>query len=99
MIYSISPKLIWLGMVPLTSGLVGHIFGTRHMSMMFGLVFLGYQIGGILGAWLAGWAYDVFGSYNAIWWLVIALGILAAILHWPISERPLRSQVSTKILA
>ena len=79
---------LWLGTVPLTSGLVGDIFGTRYMSMLFGIVFLGHQFGGFLGAWLAGMAFDRFGSYDTIWWLSIALGLFAAALHWPIEERP-----------
>ncbi len=78
---------LWLGTVPLTSGLVAHIFGTRYMSMLFGIVFLGHQMGGFLGAWLAGVAFDRFGSYDSIWWLSVALGMLAAALHWPIEER------------
>ena len=78
---------LWLGTVPLTSGLVGNLFGTRYMSMLFGIVFMGHQMGGFLGAWLAGIAYDRFGSYDAMWWLSIALGLLAAALHWPIQER------------
>ena len=80
--------LLWLGTVPLTSGLVGDIFGTRYMSMLFGIVFLGHQFGGFLGAWLSGIAFDMFGSYDTIWWLSIVLGIVAAALHWPIEERP-----------
>lgn len=80
---------LWLGTVPLTSGLVGHIFGTRYMSMLFGVVFLGHQFGGFLGAWLAGMAFDRFGSYDAMWWLSVLLGLLSAALHWPIDEREL----------
>ncbi len=78
---------LWLGTVPLTSGLVGHLFGTRYMSMLFGIVFLGHQFGGFLGAWLAGATFDRFGSYDAIWWLSIALGVISSALHWPIDER------------
>lgn len=81
--------LLWLGTVPLTSGLVATIFGTAHLSMLFGIVFLGHQLGGFLGAWVAGLAYDAFGSYAAMWWASVALGILSAALHWPIAERPL----------
>lgn len=80
---------LWLGTVPLTSGLVAHIFGTRYMSMLFGIVFLVHQFGGFLGAWLAGVAFDSFGSYDAMWWLGIVLGLISAALHWPIAERPI----------
>ena len=78
---------LWLGTVPLTSGLVGDIFGTRYMSMLFGIVFLGHQFGGFLGAWLAGMAFDRFGSYDVMWWWSVALGLFSAALHWPIDER------------
>ncbi|MGI9381575.1 MAG: MFS transporter [Methyloligellaceae bacterium] len=89
LVFSAVIGLTWLGTVPLTSGLVGHIFGTTYMSMLFGIVFVGHQFGGFLGAWLAGYAYDAFGSYDAMWTLSIALGVLSALLHWPIEERPL----------
>ncbi len=80
--------LLWLGTVPLTSGLVAHIFGPAWMSMLFGIVFLSHQVGGFLGAWLAGWLYDLLGSYDIMWWLSIALGLASAALHWPIAKRP-----------
>lgn len=79
----------WLGTVPLTSGLVAHMFGPTYMSMLFGIVFLGHQFGGFLGAWLAGYIYDLYGSYEAMWWLSVGLGVLSAALHWPIAERPM----------
>ena len=88
LVFSAVIGLLWLGTVPLTSGLVACIFGTRYMSMLFGIVFLGHQIGGFLGAWLGGAAYDMFRSYEAMWWLSIALGLISAALHWPIAERP-----------
>jgi predicted MFS family arabinose efflux permease len=95
LIFSAAIGFLWLGTVPLTSGLVGHIFGTRYMSMIFGFVFLGHQIGGFLGAWLAGAAFDAFGTYTAMWWPSIGLGIMSAALHWPISERPAKVAFST----
>ena len=63
------------------------------MSMLFGIVFLSHQVGGFLGAWLAGILYDAFGSYDAMWWLSVALGLASAALHWPIDERPLARQL------
>ena len=79
--------LLWLSTVPLTSGLVAQIFGPRYMATLFGIVFLSHQIGSFLGVWLGGYLYDVYGSYDVIWWLSIALGLIAALLHWPIDER------------
>lgn len=80
---------LWLGTVPLTSALVGQIFGVRYLSTLFGFVFFGHQIGSFLGVWLGGLVYDMTGSYNPVWYAGIALGIFAAIIHWPIDERTL----------
>ena len=79
--------LLWLSTVPPTSGLVAQIFGPRYMATLFGIVFLSHQIGSFLGIWLGGYLYDAYGSYDVIWWLSIALGLVAALLHWPIDER------------
>lgn len=80
--------LLWLSTVPLTSGLVGQMFGTRHMGMLFGIVFLSHQIGSFLGVGLGGLLFDRTGSYDLIWWIGVALGVASAIVHWPIDERP-----------
>jgi predicted MFS family arabinose efflux permease len=80
--------LFWLSTIPLTSGLVATFFGTTWMSMLFGIVFLSHQVGSFLGVWLAGRLYDMTRSYDAMWWISIALGLLAALLNWPIRERP-----------
>jgi predicted MFS family arabinose efflux permease len=80
--------LLWLSTVPLTSGLVAVMFGVRNMAMLFGIVFLSHQVGAFIGVWLGGWLYDVYGTYDVVWWLAIALGLAAAVVHWPIRERP-----------
>lgn len=80
--------LLWLGTVPLTSGLVAQIFGLKHLGMLFGFVFLSHQLGAFLGVWLGGFMYDATGSYDTVWIIAIVLGVLAAILHWPIADRP-----------
>lgn len=80
----------WLGTVPLTSGLVATLFGPKWMSMLFGIVFLSHQFGAFLGAWLGGYAYDKVQSYDAMWWLSIALALMATVLHWPIREEPVQ---------
>ena len=77
---------LWLGTVPLTSGLVAVFFGARHMSMLYGIVFVSHQLGSALGAWLSGYLYEQTGSYDSAWMLAIALGIVAAALHYPIRE-------------
>ena len=80
--------LLWLSTVPLTSSLVATFFGTRWMSMLFGVVFLSHQVGSFTGLWLAGMLYDATKSYDMMWWISIALGLFAAVVHWPIQERP-----------
>jgi MFS family permease len=79
--------LLWLSTVPLTSGLVALMFGTRHAGMLFGFVFLSHQIGAFAGVWLGGAIYEATGAYDAMWWISITLGLAAAIVHLPIHER------------
>ncbi|MEX0923007.1 MAG: MFS transporter [Rhodovibrionaceae bacterium] len=80
--------LLWLGTVPLTSGLIVVFFGTRYLSMLYGIVFLSHQVGSFLGAWMGGLLYDLQGSYNLMWWLTIASGFVATALHMMIKEVP-----------
>ena len=87
LLFSVAMGLLWLSTVPLTSGLVATIYGTRYMGTLFGIVFFSHQIGSFLGVWLGGYFYDTTGSYDPIWWAGIALGFTAAILHWPIHEK------------
>jgi predicted MFS family arabinose efflux permease len=86
-VFSAVMGFLWLATVPPTSGLVAVMFGTRYMAMLYGVVFLGHQIGSFIGVWLGGWLYDQRGTYDLVWWLGVALGIMAAIVHWPIRER------------
>lgn len=85
--FSIAMGLLWLGTAPLTNGLVSQVFGLRYLSMLFGFVFVGHQVGGFFGAWLGGRVFDATGSYNPIWLASIMLGLIAAALHWPIDDR------------
>jgi predicted MFS family arabinose efflux permease len=87
LIFSAIMGLLWLSTVPLTSGLVAQIFGPRYMATLFGFVFFSHQLGSVLGVWFGGYLYDAYGSYDLVWWLSIALGLIAALLHWPIDER------------
>lgn len=80
--------LLWLSTVPLTTGIVAQVFGTRYMGTLFGIVFLSHQIGSFLGVWLGGKLYDSSGSYDSMWVAGIMLGLLAALLHLPINETP-----------
>ncbi|OZI17708.1 MFS transporter [Bordetella genomosp. 7] len=79
--------LTWLGTVPLTSGLVAKVFGTRYLGTLFGVCFLSHQVGSFLGAWLGGLVYDLTGSYTPIWAATAVAGLVAALLHFPIDDR------------
>jgi predicted MFS family arabinose efflux permease len=88
--------LLWLATIPFTSGLVATFFGTTWMSMLFGIVFLSHQIGSFVGVWLAGRLFDATQSYTAMWWISIALGLVAALLNWPIEEKPVARLAEAK---
>jgi len=89
--------LLWLSTVPLTSGVVARIFGAKHLGTLFGLVYFSHQIGAFLGAWLGGVAYDATGSYDAMWYAAIALGLIAALLHWPIRDQPVERLIAPQV--
>lgn len=80
--------LTWLGTVPLTSGLVAKVFGVRHLGTLFGVCFLSHQVGSFLGAWAGGYVFDVTGSYSLVWIATAVAGLVAALLHFPIDDRP-----------
>jgi MFS family permease len=88
LVFAASLGFLWLGTIPLTSGLVGYMFGPTHMSMLWGIVFFSHQLGSFFGGWGAGRLYDTQGNYDAMWWISVGLGVLAALLHWQIRERP-----------
>jgi predicted MFS family arabinose efflux permease len=87
LVFSALIGLLWLSTVPLTSGLIALMFGTRHIGMLFGVVFLSHQVGAFVGALLGGSIYESTGSYDAMWVMCIALGVAAALVHLPIRER------------
>ena len=88
-LFSASMGILWLSTVPLTTGIVGQVFGLRYLATLFGIVFFSHQVGSFIGVWLGGYLYDTTGSYDAVWWTGVALGLLAAWIHMMIDERPL----------
>lgn len=89
-LFGIAMGLLWLSTVPLTNGIVAAVFGVRHLSMLGGIVFLFHQLGSFMGVWLGGYLYDLNGHYDVVWQLTILLSVVAAALHWFISEAPVR---------
>ncbi len=88
-VFSIAMGSLWLATVPLTSGLVAHIYGLRYMGTLYGIIFLSHQIGSFMGVWLGGRMYDAYGSYGAVWWIGVGIGAFSALIHLPIRERPM----------
>jgi predicted MFS family arabinose efflux permease len=87
LVFSAVMGALWLATVPLTSGLVAHIYGLRYMGTLYGFVFLSHQIGSFLGVWLGGRMYDITGDYTLVWWIGVGVGAFSALVHLPIRER------------
>ena len=92
-IFGITFGLLWLSTVPPTNGIVAQIFGTKYLSTLFGIVFLCHQFGAFAGAFLGGYFYDKYGSYDYAWYLAIGLSIFATIVHFPIDEQPIKREL------
>ncbi|OLP58586.1 MFS transporter [Xaviernesmea oryzae] len=93
-VFSVVMGLLWLSTVPPTNALVAIMFGTRHLGLLGGMVFLSHQIGSFLGVWMGGVLYDRFGSYDPVWWIGVLLGLFAAAVHLPIRERQVQRPVA-----
>ena len=92
-VFSIVIGILWLSTVAPTNALVAVMFGTRYLGMLGGIVFFSHQVGSFLGVWMGGVLYESTGSYDVVWWLGVALGIFAAIVHWPIREEPVQRPI------
>ena len=88
LIFSFSMGFLWLATVPLTSGLVAHIYGLKYMATLYGIVFFSHQLGSFVGVYLGGVLYDAYGSYTTVWWIGIAVGIFSSLIHLPVKEEP-----------
>lgn len=87
LIFSLVMGSLWLATVPLTSGLVAHLYGLRYMGTLYGFVFFSHQLGSFLGVWLGGKMYDLTGDYTLVWWIGVGIGAFSALVHLPIKER------------
>ncbi|NUB44660.1 MFS transporter [Fertoebacter nigrum] len=92
LLFSLFMGALWLATVPLTSGLVAHIYGLRYMGTLYGLVFFSHQLGSFVGVWLGGRMYDLTGDYTLVWWIGVGVGAFSAIVHLPVKEKPLGLQ-------
>lgn len=85
-VFSIAMGSLWLATVPLTSGLVAHLFGLRYMGTLYGFVFFSHQMGSFLGVWLGGALYDIYGNYETVWWIGVGVSAFSALVHLPVRE-------------
>lgn len=94
LIFSAVMGSLWLATVPLTSGLVAHLYGLRYMGTLYGIVFFSHQLGSFVGVWLGGRLYDAYGGdYSVVWWIGVAIGAFSAIVHLPVKESPLSERM------
>ena len=89
LIFSVPMGALWLATVPLTSGLIAHIYGLRYMGTLYGIVFFSHQLGSFMGVWLGGKMFDIYGSYTVVWWIGVGVGAFSALIHLPVRERAL----------
>ena len=90
-LFSLFMGSLWLATVPLTSGLIAHVYGLRYMGTLYGLVFFSHQIGSFLGVWMGGRLYDATGDYTLVWWIGIGVSIFSTLIHIPIKEERLQT--------
>jgi MFS family permease len=89
LVFSAAMGSLWLATVPLTSGLIAHLYGLRYMGTLYGIVFFSHQLGSFMGVWLGGRLYDVYGDYTLVWWMGVGIGAFSAIVHLPVKEQRL----------
>jgi len=94
LVFAAAMGFLWLGVIPLVSGIIGRVFGLAHFNMLYGVAFLSHQVGSFLGAWMGGLLFDRFGNYDLGWAALIAIGLTAFILQWTMDERTPRERRS-----
>lgn len=87
LIFSAAMGSLWLATVPLTTGLIAHIYGLRYMGTLYGIVFFSHQMGSFFGVWLGGKMYDIYGDYTVVWWVGVGVGAFSALIHLPVHEK------------
>lgn len=99
LVFSLLLGMLWLSTVPLTSALVAQVFGPRYMATLYAFVYLSHQLGSFVGVWAGGRVFDSTGSYDGVWWMTVALGLVAAALHLPIDDRPIAREDTAAVPA
>jgi predicted MFS family arabinose efflux permease len=94
LVFAAAMGFLWLGVVPLVTGIIGRIFGVTHFNTLYGIVFLSHQLGSFFGAWMGGVLFDRMGNYNFAWGALIVIGVTAFMLQWMMDERPPRERNS-----
>ena len=95
-VFSSVMGLLWLSTVPATNATVAQIFGVAHLSMLSGFVFFSHQMGSFMGVWLGGYLYDRTGNYDTVWYIAIALGVLAALVNLPVKEASIQRKTAVQ---
>ena len=89
-LFGASFGFLWLSTVPATSGIVAHLFGTKYLGLLYGIVFLSHQLGSFLGVWMGGKLYDATGDYTLVWWIGIGVSVFSTLVHLPIKEQKMQ---------
>jgi MFS family permease len=97
LVFSGAMGFLWLATVPVTSGLIGYIYGMRYMGTLYGIVFFSHQVGSFLGVWLGGKMFDIYGNYDVVWWVGVGVGAFSALISLPIKEVPLGKRVTAPL--
>jgi len=92
LVFAAAMGLLWLGVAPLVTGIIGRVFGLTHFNTLYGIVFLSHQVGSFFGAWMGGVFFDRWGNYDLAWGALIAIGLTAFLLQWMMDERPPRER-------
>jgi predicted MFS family arabinose efflux permease len=94
LVFAAAMGFLWLGVVPLVTGIIGRVFGLAHFNTLYGVVFLSHQVGSFFGAWMGGVLFDRNGNYDLAWAALIVVGATAFLLQWLMDEQPPRERLS-----
>jgi predicted MFS family arabinose efflux permease len=99
LVFAAAMGLLWLGVVPLVTGIIGRMFGLTYFNTLYGIAFLSHQVGSFVGAWMGGIVFDLTQRYDIAWAALIVIGVTAFLLQWTMDEQPPRRRTSTAVAA